>query len=470
MEMTSLPRLRHMESRGQWLLRHLLLPFHSLRTLLPLVPLLFIVATVAAVGLSFSSSYTSPSQLLHQHAAAGQAFNSSLTTTAFPPSTLSLDPALGVIRRPPTPFSNGSSEPQFWVATHVFFFLHIPKTAGQSFINVITYAARPYDALRVKTGKKREKSRAPRLDLTFMQRSKTVDALTPAQRPHFISAYVPQLVHVGHTDVLVEAAFRDGGKSTEYLTMLRQPVDRVISHFCYITKNASNTRPDSIRHLQHHSKIYPTWMAYVNRTLAPVSLESFQEFVIGQQRDGLDNWHTRAYAGCLHTVVVAEEPALCSSPVLMLEEAKRRLATFLFVGLTEHFPESQRLLLYTLHFSPAQFNYKMSLRNSVNSNKVKSHCVAMITGAGGEREAEMRQWVGQFETLDAQLYEYGREIFQMRMRQLPNGPHNGGAEAQAAGGGQQAAQLPHPAALVGDSLPGRRGGRKRRAEGEGGRD
>ena len=324
------------------------------------------------------------------------------------------------IRTPPPP-TQSSPDTQAWLTSHVLYFLHVPKTAGQTFVTLLRYVTRPYELAY----RRRAAPLAPRLDLTFMRREHIIHTLTPPQRAHFTALYSRQLTHLGHSDALIARAFTDARRATDFLTLLRHPVDRVFSHFCYAAKNASHNDPlGAARALQVHRATWPTWTRYVNRTLDAWSAASFKEFVRGQGVDGFDNWHTRAYAGCLHTVVVAEaeQPALCDDPVQMLAEAKRALAGFLYLGLTEHYAESEVLLLYTLHYDPELYRYKARPRASVNRNRKKKECMAVVTNEGRE-EAQLRLWIGQMERLDVELYAFAEELFWRRMKAVPPGPH-----------------------------------------------
>ena len=334
------------------------------------------------------------------------------------------------IRRPPVP-NPEYPESQSWVASHVLFFLHVPKTAGQSFITLLRFVARPYEL----TYRKRHSPVAPRLDLTFMQRKAIVDVCRPEERRHFSPAYARQMVHLGHADVLIREAFRHGGRQTEFVTMARDPVERVISHYCYIVQNASDRADRAVQKLNQHRVVFPTWVGYVNRSKDVWSAASFRQYVLGQQKDGLDNWHVRAMAGCLHTAVVhaSDYPALCESPEAMLAEARSQMERFLFLGLTEHYEESAELLLYTLNYDPDTYRYRFRPYETVNRNRKKKQCVTDVEGEDGG--AAMRALVAGIEYLDVQLYAYAKELFWARWKLLPEGPwfeDRDGAKAKAA--------------------------------------
>ena len=334
------------------------------------------------------------------------------------------------IRRPPVPNPEYPAS-QSWVASHVVFFLHVPKTAGQSFITLLRFVARPYEL----TYRKRHSPQAPRLDLTFMQRKAIVDVCRPEERRHFSPAYARQMVHLGHADVLIREAFRHGGRQTEFVTMARDPVERVLSHYCYIVQNASDRADRAVQKLSQHRVVFPTWVAYVNRSKDVWSAASFRQFVLGQQKDGVDNWHVRAMAGCLHTAVVhaSDYPALCESPEAMLAEARRQMERFLFLGLTEHYEESAELLLYTLNYDPNTYRYRFRPYDTVNKNRKKKQCVTDVEGEDGG--VEVRALVASIEYLDVQLYAYAKELFWARWKLLPEGPwfeDRDGAKAKAA--------------------------------------
>ena len=270
-----------------------------------------------------------------------------------------------IIRRIPAP--DGSvPETMEWVRRHALFFLHVPKTAGQSFTRLIRILAKPYQNL---TGKSRGAS-PPRLDLTFMQRQTVVNLVLPDRRPSFTNMFGKEMSAVGHADILIAEAYEHSGRTVEFITILRNPVERVYSHFCYVLRNSKSIRNErrGLLALNRHSNVFPSWISFLNNSQADVlSTESLRHFFLGNAADRFDNWHTRAYAGCLHTVVRAagKQPELCRSPEAMLAEAKRQLQGFLFLGLTEHYNETVRLLQYTLQYDPARYDYV------INSNEFR---------------------------------------------------------------------------------------------------
>ena len=395
----------------------------------PLLPLVLLCSAAGVVAVAFSFLFSSSP---HPFTSAQQQLNAALALSLINSTTPSPS-SLALIRRPPSPFlpsSDGPSPASTWVSSHIVFFLHVPKTAGQSFTALLLFAYRPYQVL---TGREGPKEGHPRMDLTFMKRSVLLGVVAPSARAQFTEQFENETVQVGHADVLIERAFRAGGRATEFITLLRDPIDRVLSHYCYITRNvnAGEALSKSVRSLREQSGIFPTWLSFVEEEMlekdgnAMRSLVPFQRFVEGQVVDGWDNWHTRAYAGCLHTAVVDEgdQPSFCSSPSLMLEEAKRRLLGFLYFGLTEFFAESKQLLLYTFQYNSSQFAYHLG-KNSppVNRNSGKKSCLQGIVGEG-EGEEEVRRWIAGVEHLDVELYRWASEVFWQRVNSLPPGPH-----------------------------------------------
>ena len=299
----------------------------------------------------------------------------------------------------------------------MLFFLHVPKTAGQSFTALLRSLTAPYQSLLAPTGQ----LVPPRLDLAFMARSHTLQLVSPSARSQFSDTFARYLLAVGHCDVMIAAAFQHRQRELEFVTLLRQPEQRLLSLYCYIVAQHSSAVGAQTLQRQSPASSFPSWVAYAQSNGDVLSTASFRQFVRLQARDELDNWHTRAYAGCLHTPVVppSAQPSVCSQQQAMLAEAKRRLSEFLFFGLHEQYEQSERLLRHALRQPQHQPQQQQETAVKVNINTGKERCMAVVTQDGALR-AELEAEVRQAEQLDVELYEHAAELFWIRLRALPD--------------------------------------------------
>ena len=397
-------------------------------------------------------------------------------------------------RYPPSELAGTEAGIDF-ITSHILFFLHIPKTAGQSFTTALTIATEPYrpilNARLIAAGNlsasskmnRPRKGGGRRLDLAFMQREETYNLLKPDRHAAFLSLFTNRALVFGHTDVLIARQFESDGRHVEFITMLRSPEERVLSHYCYMLTTWQEAK--------RHRLVYPSWFAFLaakapdaiealpplptppdaidsppalhfpNVSSYPVHQQSPASFVYYYRStplDRIDNWHTRAYSGCLHTPMptTPQQDIVCNSTQLMLAEAKRQLRSFLFVGLTEHYNQSVALLNYTLntdveptspsaaladgsgsssqpptvllastaHGQRLSANSRMGtgqrrkVARVLNRNRQKSTCVSTISGNDTVRMEQMMDEVRLIEWMDMRLYDYATKLFWARVEEV----------------------------------------------------
>ena len=314
-----------------------------------------------------------------------------------------------------------------WLRRHPLFFLHCPKTAGQSFTRLLLLLLRPHQRLY---NASLRPALTPRLDVSFMREADAVRLTSPEQRDAFTTFSSRHLLLSGHTDVLIAEAYRHSGREVRFVSMMRRPAQRVLSLFCFIMRCLALESKDSARCLEQHTSVFPSWASRARSRGDWLSADSFRAFVTLAVDDGVDNWQTRAFAGCLHTSVVpaSAQPSLCSDPQAMLQEAQRQLASFLFVGLTEHNNASVALLKYTIRFDPSlPENQRLLLPTAgeldrlervVNVNAEKQRCLQAVAGSGS-LSAEQDSLLGRVESLDEKLYASASRLFWQRIAALP---------------------------------------------------
>jgi hypothetical protein len=280
-----------------------------------------------------------------------------------------LPPAL----RPASPAVDGSG------AGPLIAFVHIPKTAGGAVTTMFSTAYSTGGTVDMgnyvtSPEKSLAKVARPREDWESWQRG-------------------GGRVAIGHTPYGV---FQQGSlpPDTRYITFLREPVDRVLSHY--------------YRH------VHLPGMSDAERATRARRARSLREALVEKRLPQLSNLCTRFL--CSH-------PTWDELPPSALDEAKENLRTFAFVGIQERFEESLVLLQRILGLGPVPYRDRHvsgpGLRPSVE-----------------EISDEERTLIEEYNQLDAELYAYGLELFE---------------EALAAAGADIAADVEHLRGAVEDA-------------------
>jgi hypothetical protein len=226
-------------------------------------------------------------------------------------------------------------------------FVHIPKTAGISLREVLLER---YDEAR------RFRILHPADDLAKLA------ALTQEQRGRL------DLIE-GHMYYGVHQLI---GRECRYMTMLRDPVERVLSCYSYVREN-------DWHHL--YDRIARGGMSLADCLRDSVSIE-------------LDNHMVRTLAGqqYIHLPFGHVAPA-------MLEEAKSNLSTFAAVGLCEEFDQSLALFARTFGWRGAKPRLSNATRGRVRREELDDQTVALVESHNA---------------LDRELYAHARSLFARR--------------------------------------------------------
>lgn len=160
---------------------------------------------------------------------------------------------------------------------------------------------------------------------------------------------------------------------TTYVTMLRNPIDRVVSYYHFVSKLA--THPD-----------------YELIKAQNISIEDYCQM----GRENMNNGQTRFLSG-------TKQSEACTPQ--KLEQAKKNLREyFSVVGIQEKFDESLLLLKNQLTWKKTPFYYQ---RNTNRSNSYNKHEISSST----------RSAIAKYNELDLELYEYANQIFQQQLEQ-----------------------------------------------------
>ncbi len=227
-------------------------------------------------------------------------------------------------------------------------FVHVPKTAGVSLTRIIE---REYGRDAVWRVYGYERAADPRnfLDLTADKRA-AIRAV------------------VGHMEFGFHRLLTGPSR---YVTILRDPIDRIVSHYHYLVHVAPERPRDALKGID-------SLEAYVTRS---------------PQASVFNNGQVRQLGGDLH---VPGRPATRH----MLEQALRNLEQFAVVGLQERFDESVLLMRQALGWG-----WPVLARHNTTPNRPGLDAV----------DTHTRELITEHNALDLELYKFGRACFERQL-------------------------------------------------------
>ena len=233
-------------------------------------------------------------------------------------------------------------------------FLHIPKTAGSTLTSALCQKYGDRAVFRVFSAGQAEKEK-------------------------YIDSLYKNMDHVkviaGHMFFGWHQSLPDPAKST-YITLLRDPVERVISDYYYI-----------IRRPEH----------YLHDTLKYLNID-FESFVSNRLSVEIDNFQTRLLAGQINDRY--------SGPPDLDRAIRNVNAFFSLVGLTERFDESLVLLKNELNWK----SYPFYIKRNVTEKRPKAEDVP----------GYIVEMIKKRNELDCMLYAHMEDLFNQRFnRQRP---------------------------------------------------
>lgn len=170
-------------------------------------------------------------------------------------------------------------------------------------------------------------------------------------------------------------------KPCVYFTMLRDPVERILSHYYYVARDP--------RH--------PLYDEYVSKKMG------LKDFIVSITEN--DNGQTRAFAGVADYLALfrrAEVPfGNCGRDVL--ETAKENLESFAVVGMTERFDETLILLKRILGWRQPPLYIK---RNVTENRPLKE-----------DISADVLDLIKKHNELDIELYRYATELLENQIKE-----------------------------------------------------
>ena len=229
----------------------------------------------------------------------------------------------------------------------VLIFLHLPKTGGRTLSRIIEHQ---YGSNTI-------------LDLYQSSFGEELATLPQRQLNH-LRAIRGHFYFGAHTFL---------SRPSTYITILRDPIDRVISHYYFVQRDPTH---------------------YLYRSSQEMSL---RDYVITCNLAEPNNDQTRLLAGKDH----ASRSGACSPE--MLAAAKRNLRDhFAVVGLTEEFDRSLILIRRVLGW-----RHPFYMRQNVSSFRPRKEDIP----------DETLRVIQAYNELDCELYRYGKELFQEQIRQ-----------------------------------------------------
>lgn len=221
-------------------------------------------------------------------------------------------------------------------------FVHIPKTGGMTFYSMIREIYKPSELHKINPA-----AESVEKYISLSQTRK--DGLK---------------VIYGHMDYGLRELLPS---NSAYVTLMRHPVERVISHYYYVRR----TENDPLRELAMNSSLYD-WVAHCN-------LEE------------MENGQTRRLSGVAEGIGFGE----CSAEVLA--QAKTNVArNFALVGITERYDEAYVLM-------SKMFGWPIKNYPSINVAKWKPE--------QSEIPARTLRLIEKFNALDIELYDHATRLF-----------------------------------------------------------
>ena len=229
-------------------------------------------------------------------------------------------------------------------------FVHIPKAAGSTLHKVL----------------KRKYRRRPIYDIATAE-IETFRALPIQRRAEIglIKGHMPFGIHEHIPNDSI------------YITMLRHPVERAISHYYYVLRRTTHNLHDRVKEARM----------------------GLQDYVTSGVTHEMDNGQVRLLSGHDDDLPFGE----CTE--VHLHRALHNLREhFSVVGLAERFDESIILMQHALRWSTAPYYVKRNAR----------------PGPSPEIGSDVRRRIEEVNWLDMALYEYGRSLFEASLRGIPH--------------------------------------------------
>ena len=230
-------------------------------------------------------------------------------------------------------------------------FMHIPKTAGSTILSVIAKQYSAESTFRI-YGKDIENCKEILTDLQEERKDKIKCLI--GHIPFGLHKYLPQ-------------------ETAIYLTMLRDPVDRVLSHYYYVLRSPGH---------------------YFHKELVSKNI-SLEEYVMENKLSELNNGQVRLLSGIESVDSVYGHGPVTES---VFETAKHNLEVYFNgVGLCENFDESLLMFKNLMGWKNVFYKKKNVTQKRPAKQDVPKHIL---------------QTIEQYNAFDLELYEFVRSKFE----------------------------------------------------------
>jgi len=227
-------------------------------------------------------------------------------------------------------------------------FIHIPKTGGMTLYSMIRDIYKPSELHKIN----------PAMESIEKYRHLSQDRKDKLK------------VIYGHMDYRIHELLPPNSR---YVTLMRNPVERVISHYHYVRRTAN----DPLRELAMRSSL-DDWVARCNL-------------------NEMDNGQTRRLSGAMDSVKFGE----CSAQ--MLELARHNVQrNFALVGITERFDETYGLMSKLFDWPIKHYQPRNAAQQRSSIKEIPVRTIRLID---------------KFNALDMELYEYATRLFADRLGQ-----------------------------------------------------
>ncbi len=251
---------------------------------------------------------------------------------------------------------------------YLLYFLHIPKTAGTTLIDIL------------------EKN-FPSESILGPQSWKQLSHNMPKDFSQF------RLIkgHFGY------GVYRILPKMPIYITMLRQPEEVIISHLKMLMRQPAPRKKFNISNNDTVSELIlrPVFKGLIN----PQAHWLVADLDVVSLTKGLD-------LKLLDRFLPEDQDEFMLSDISdkkLLEIAKERLSEFAFFGLVERFEDSLMLLYYTFGWRPSRYLKKL---NTAPNNSLE------------ELSSEAKVELAKKTKLDTELYKFAQQLFDVRYSQM----------------------------------------------------
>jgi len=251
------------------------------------------------------------------------------------------------------------------------FFMHIPKTAGSTLLPIVE---RQFDEDKI---------------ARWLYPFRMMD--TP------LEFFQQHLCFHGHVEYSLMRSFLP--KTPVTMTMLRDPIERYLSHYGNYQRATIDKIPDTTIDVfnQFHQISMEDFVYDPPPKLIPLSLY-LQNLQVKFLASEIDKEQP------LETQLELIKTLQYILPTPSLEQAKQRLDNLAFVGLTERFQDSLFLMAYTFGWLP------ITEYRSLNTQEPRPQ--------QDKLPPDLLEKINNLNDLSQQLYAYGRDMFETRYQQM----------------------------------------------------